>query len=61
MPAQPGLHKKVKHIEKLESVQLKATKQMPGIKELSYSERLKKLKLPTLSYRKLRGDLIEMY
>ena len=52
---------KVKHIEKLESVLRKATKQMPGMKELSYSERLKKLKLPTLSYRRLRGDLIEMY
>jgi hypothetical protein len=52
---------KVKHIEKLESVQKKATKQMPGMKELSYPERLEKLKLPTLSYRRLRGDLIEMY
>ena len=29
--------------------------------ELSYTERLKKLKLPTLAYRLLRGDMIEVY
>jgi hypothetical protein len=32
--------------------------QRPGFKELSYSERLKKLKLPTLSFRRERGDKI---
>ena len=34
---------------------------MPGYAKLSYSERLKKLKLPTLAYRRLRGEMIEMY
>ena len=29
--------------------------------ELSYTERLKILKLPTLAYRRLRGDLLEIY
>jgi hypothetical protein len=28
---------------------------------MTYSERLRALKLPSLSYRKLRGDMIEVY
>ena len=31
------------------------------MKHLPYKERLKKLGLPTLVYRRLRGDMIEMY
>jgi hypothetical protein len=31
------------------------------MKNLSYEERLRKLELPTLSYRRLRGDMIEVY
>ena len=46
-------------IDKLERVQIRATKLIPGIRNLSYTERLKRLKLPTLKYRRLRGDLIE--
>ena len=34
---------------------------VPGFRELSYSERLKKLKLPTLIYRRIREDLIETF
>ncbi len=52
---------KLKHVDQLESVQRRITKQLPGMENLSYSERLIKLKLPTLSYRRLRGDLIEVY
>ncbi len=52
---------KIKHIEQLESVQRRITKQLPGMGNLSYPERLLKLKLPTLSYRRLRGDVIEVY
>ena len=33
----------------------------PTMSNLSYAQRLKRLKLPTLSYRRLRGDLIETY
>jgi len=32
-----------------------------GAKQLSYEDRLKKLKFPTLKYRRLRGDMIEVY
>ena len=39
----------------LESVQRRATKQIHGIKDLPYPERLKRLKLPTLAYRRIRG------
>ena len=52
---------KVKHLEQIEGVQRRATKQIPGLAELTYSERLKKLKLPTLAYRRIRGDMIETY
>ena len=48
-------------IRKLESVQRRATKQLNDFKNLDYDERLKKLKLPTLIYRRLRGDMIEVY
>ena len=52
---------KLIHIDMIENVQRRATKQLPGFKELSYSERLKRLKLPTLSFRRVRGNMIELY
>ena len=51
----------MKHITALENVQRRATKLIPGYKELDYKERLKRLNLPTISYRRLRGDMIEIY
>ena len=51
----------MKHIDALEAIQRRATKQIPGFEHLSYSERLRKLKLPTLSYRRARGDLIQVF
>ena len=51
---------KAKDIDLLEKVQRRATKQIPGFRELSYEERLRKLGLYTLAYRRLRGDLIEV-
>ena len=50
-----------KHIDLIESVQRRATKLIPGLFDLSYKERLKLLKLPTLEYRRYRGDMIELY
>ena len=52
---------KSKHIEQIEGVQRRATKQLPGMKDKTYQERLQILKLPTLSYRRHRGDMIELY
>ena len=34
---------------------------VPEINKLEYQDRLKVLNLPTLSYRRLRGDMLEMY
>jgi len=48
-------------IDKIEKVQRRATKQIQELRYKTYEERLRVLKLPTLKYRRLRGDLIEMY
>ena len=48
-------------IRKIESVQRRATKQLNDLREDDYATRLKLLKLPTLLYRRLRGDAIETY
>ena len=39
----------------------RATYQLPGMKNIPYKERLQILKLPTLAYRRTRGDMIEVY
>ena len=48
-------------IDKIEKVQRRATKQIQELRYKTYEETLRVLKLPTLKYRRLRGDLIEMY
>ena len=48
-------------IETLEQVQKRATQYIPGFKELPYDQRLRLLGLPTLTYRRVRGDMIEAY
>merc|ERR1712035_247280 len=52
---------KKKHIRKLERIQRIATKMVAELKELTYEERLKEMKLPTLEERRERGDLITIY
>ena len=42
-------------------MQIRATKQLPGMKDIPYEERLNRLQLPTLAYRRNRGDMIEVY
>jgi len=45
----------------LEKIQMRATKLVITIKNLTYKDRLKRLKLPTLKiYRRIRGDMIEV-
>jgi len=46
---------------KLEKVQKRATKLVINVKKLHYEERLRRLKLLTLKYRRIRGDMIELY
>ena len=53
------LYKKDKII--IENIQRRATKLVDSCKNLSYPERLCKLGLPTLEYRRERADLIQVY
>ena len=48
-------------INKIESVQRKFTKRLPGLRHFSYSERLHQLKLCSLETRRIHFDLILMY
>ena len=50
-----------KHIKIIENVQVRATKLIDGFNKLNYTERLQRLGLPTLIYRRARGDMIELY
>ena len=50
-----------KSINQIESVQRRATKNIPGFQNHSYKERLQLLDIPTLAYRRLRGSMIEVY
>ena len=45
----------------IENVQRRATKLIASLKDLSYPQRLAKLKLPSLEHRRKRGDMIELY
>ena len=49
-----------KYIDALEKVQMRATKLVDGLADLNYPERLKRLGLPTLVYRRRRGDMIKI-
>ena len=50
-----------KLITMIENVQHRASRLVPGLSNLSYKERLEAMRLPTLQYRRYRGDMIEMY
>ncbi len=51
----------VKDITLIENVQRRATRLLPGFKDEDYTTRLRNLNLPTLVYRRQRGDMIELY
>ena len=50
---------KTAYIDKLKKVQKRATKMIPGLRKMHDPDRLKQLNLPTLTYRRSRGDMIE--
>ena len=47
--------------EMLEDIQRRATRMIPEMREKTYEERLKSLNIPSLYYRRARGDMIECY
>jgi hypothetical protein len=46
---------------KIEKVQMRATRMVQRLKNYFYEARLRWLNLPTLKYRRLRGDIIQVY
>jgi len=52
---------RIQDIEALEKVQKRATKLITSFKHKSYEERLRILNLPTLKFRRIRGDMIEVF
>ena len=50
-----------RHIIAIENVQKRASKLVPGLRDLPYKEPLKVQNLATRVYRRYRGDMIEMY
>ena len=51
----------VADIKKVESVQRRATKIIPELRDKPYQERLQSLKLYSMEYRRKRGDMIQTY
>ncbi len=51
----------MKDVQLIENVQRRASKLVKGLKDLVYKQRLRKLQLPSLLYRRIRGDLIQFY
>ena len=50
-----------KLINQIENVQIRATNLVDGLSKLEYEERLRKLDMTTLKFRRLRGDMIQLY
>ena len=51
----------IKDILAIVNVMRRATRMVAGMADLSYEERLRKLNLPSLAYRRSHGDMIETY
>merc|ERR1712200_363117 len=50
-----------KYMNKIENVQRRFTKLIKNFHNLPYEERLKLVNLPSLEYRQLRGDMIQVF
>ena len=48
-------------IRSVETIQRRATKLIPELKDFPYVDRMKNLELPSLMYRRRRGDMNQMY
>ena len=53
--------KSQKHAISIENVHRRATRIIRNLKGATYSERLLKIGLPTLEYRRARADVIQVY
>ncbi len=49
------------HIDKLDTIQRRASKCAPGLANLDYNERLERLNITSLENRRIRGDLITQF
>ena len=47
--------------QQIDNVQRRATKMVPELRNLEYTDRLRAMKLPSMYYRRARGDMIEVY
>ena len=56
-----GVHIKREILKTLKRYKKRATKLVISLKHLPYIDRLQQLKLPTLKYRRLRGDMIKVF
>ena len=52
---------KQKYIDLIEGVQMRAVRLVPGLRRMTYEQRLEKLKLTKLIDRRFRGDMIQTY
>ena len=50
-----------KDIDMIEKVQRNFTKRVSGLNRLTYPERLRRLDLPSLEFRRARGDMVETF
>ena len=50
-----------KYRNMVENVQRKFTKHIKGLNETPYEERLSKIKLPSIEFRQLRNDMIQVF
>ena len=48
-------------IRAIEKIQMRATEMIEGMSYIDYGQRLELLRLPTLSYRRARGEIIEVW
>ena len=50
-----------KHINLIESVQRRAMRIVSALRQFSYEDRLQRLNIPTMEFRRSMGDLVEVY